>query len=226
MAGLFITASGTGIGKSFVTAALCHQLRDAGRPVRALKPVVSGLEEAPLEESDPGVLLRAMGREVTPGAVAAISPWQFKAPLSPDMAARMEGRELDMREIARWCKAQAGEGTTLVEGVGGCMVPLNHQHTVLDWMRELDWPVIVVGGSYLGSMSHTLTACHAVRVAGLAIKAVVLSETRPDAPVSTVCLQETALSLSYFIPEPIITVAYMTGDDAWMRAPNLLGEWL
>ena len=83
MSTLFVTATGTEIGKTLVTAALCHQLRGAGRPVRALKPVLSGYDPATLAESDPGVLLASLGEAVTEDAVARITPWRFAAPLSP-----------------------------------------------------------------------------------------------------------------------------------------------
>ena len=64
---LFVTATGTEIGKTLVTAALCHELRAAGRPVRALKPVLSGYDAATLADSDPGVLLASLGETATEG---------------------------------------------------------------------------------------------------------------------------------------------------------------
>ena len=78
----FITATGTDAGKTLITAALCHQLRAAGKAVNALKPVVSGFGPD-TSDSDPMILLRALGRDVTQEAIAAISPWRFAAPLSP-----------------------------------------------------------------------------------------------------------------------------------------------
>ena len=58
----FVTATGTGLGKTLVTAALCHQLRAQGRNVRALKPIVTGLSEAALNEGDPAILLKSLGK--------------------------------------------------------------------------------------------------------------------------------------------------------------------
>lgn len=223
MSGLFITSSGTGIGKTFVTAAMCHQLRARGDAVRAWKPVVSGLTEETLHESDPGMLLRAMGQEVTENAVARISPWRFRAALSPDMAARMEGGAVALDALVAWCRERETEGgITLVEGVGGCMVPLNDRDTVLDWMKALGWPVVMVGGSYLGAMSHLLTACKVVRDGGGRIARVVVSET----PGSEVSLDETVSSLKNYIPEPVITLPYQQGQDGWKTTPDLLSNWL
>ena len=101
MGALFVTGTGTAIGKTLVTAALCHELRARGRPVRALKPVLSGYDPADRHESDPGILLASLGEAVTEEAVAAITPWRFSAPLSPDMAAAREGRRLDLARHRR-----------------------------------------------------------------------------------------------------------------------------
>ena len=136
MSTLFVTATGTEIGKTLVTAALCHELRAAGQPVRALKPVLSGYDPATLADSDPGVLLASLGEAATEQAVASITPWRFSAPLSPDMAAAREGRRLDLAEILAYCRAAQGD-PLLIEGIGGAMVPLNERHTVLDWIAEL-----------------------------------------------------------------------------------------
>ena len=108
MSKLFVTATGTEIGKTLVAAALCHEFRAAGRRVRALKPVLSGYDPARLAESDPGILLASLGEAVTEEAVADITPWRFSAPLSPDMAAAREGRRLDLADIVAFCRAGRG----------------------------------------------------------------------------------------------------------------------
>jgi len=88
MSAIFITATGTDIGKTFVAAGLIRHWRAAGRTVEALKPVVTGFDPAAAAASDPGVLLTALGRPVTPAEIDSLAPWRFTAPLSPDMAAR------------------------------------------------------------------------------------------------------------------------------------------
>src|SRR5512142_3076249 len=83
----FITATGTDIGKTFVAEGLARAWRRRGRRVRALKPVMSGYAESDAAMSDAGRLLDACGEHATTETVAAISPWRFEAPLSPDRAA-------------------------------------------------------------------------------------------------------------------------------------------
>jgi dethiobiotin synthetase len=197
MSGLFITGTGTGIGKTLVATLLIAQLRGQGREVRALKPVISGFDPAEPGLTDTGLLLTAMGRPVTPNAVAEISPWRLAAPLSPDMAAAREGVALSAAEITAFCRAQERAGAvTLVEGVGGVMVPLNDTETTLHVMAALGWPAVLVTGSYLGTLSHTLTAAQALGDAEVPLAGVVISES-PESPVP---LAETAATLLRFLP--------------------------
>lgn len=196
MSAFFVTGSGTEIGKTFVTAALIHELRRRGRSVTALKPVASGFDSAHPENSDPGALLAALDEPVSTPALDRIAPWRFRAPLSPDMAAARESRALNFAALVEHSRSAivAVRGTLLIEGVGGVMVPLDERHTVLDWIAALRIPAIVVGGSYLGAISHVLTALDTLRSRGLAIASLVLNET----PQSTVALDEMAMTIARF----------------------------
>jgi len=181
--GVFVTGTGTDVGKTFVTAALVRHLRTASKAVDAYKPVVSGFDATNAAGSDPGILLAALGRDTTTDAISRIAPWRFAAPLSPDLAAKAEGRVLDFKALVDFSRDAAhARGTILIEGVGGIMAPLDETHTVLDWMSALRIPVLVVTGSYLGTISHTLTALHVLAQRNLDIAGVVVSEsTAPGA---------------------------------------------
>ena len=154
---LFVTGSGTGVGKTLVTAALAHQLSRAGKTVRAVKPVISGYTPATHRDSDTAVLLDSLGSDHSPEAIDRMSPFRFEAPLSPDMAAAREGRQLDFEALLHFCRdcAAGPEDILLIEGVGGVMVPLTRDKTVLDWIEAIDAPCLLVAGSYLGTISHT-----------------------------------------------------------------------
>lgn len=195
----FITASGTEIGKTYVTRQWIKALRAAGKNVAALKPVISGWES---EGSDTDLLLEALGRPVNNENRDKISPWRFHAPLSPDMAAALEGKSLSFEEVVDFCKQPYSEDVLFIEGVGGAMVPLNETYVVRDWIKALDIPAIVVIGSYLGAMSHALTTIEALKIADIDIAAVVLNETEE----STVGLGETRETLLRFIQEPLIVM--------------------
>jgi dethiobiotin synthetase len=211
MTAAFITGTGTDVGKTFVASALIHQFRRQSRTVTALKPVASGFDPTHVADSDPGALLAALGQAPTPEALDRIAPWRFAAPLSPDMAARREGRAIDFASLIEHSRAAvASADAALIEGVGGIMVPLDERRTVLDWMIALRLPLIVVGGSYLGAISHALTALDVVRRRNLTVAALVVNETQ----ASSVALDETAATIARFGGGvPIVTLPRL-GDAA------------
>lgn len=181
---LFIAGAGTEIGKTYVTAALVRHLRASGSRVRALKPLASGvppLDDPAFAESDTGRLLVAQGLAITPDSVASCSPWRFVAPLAPDLAAAREGRSLALDDLVGWCRARLGgarsDETVLIEGVGGLMSPVTEAATGLDWLKALELPALLVSGSYLGAISHALTAVETLRAHGVALMGVAVSES-------------------------------------------------
>ena len=220
----FITSSGTGIGKTLVTTALCWQLKQAAKHVTALKPVISGFTyDDP--DSDTAQILRSCGFSPNPKMMDTISPWRFSAALSPSMAARQEKRKISMDQVVGFCHEHAtlNVDVLLIEGAGGIMAPLTDKQTMLDLMVALGWPVILVGGSYLGSMSHTLTALETVIVQGLKVKALIISESQD----SKVSLVDTVEELTHFVPPsvPIIKIPRLrVEDEMWRAVPNI--RWI
>ena len=204
MSALFITATGTDCGKTFVTSGLLRHLRALGLPARALKPVVSGFDEAAPEGSDPAELLAALGEPLTAQTLAKIAPLRFKAPLAATMAARLEGRSLTLADILRVCEAamQDPRGPLLIEGAGGVMSPFAEGATCLDAIKALGLPCLLVAGTYLGAISHTLTALEAMRAAGCSPRAIALNESDG----SSVSLADTMAELAAFAPD-VATVA-------------------
>ena len=214
MTALFVTSTGTEIGKTFVAAELVRALRSRGRAVHALKPVITGFDPERAAESDTGRLLDALGQPLTQDAIEIVSPWRFAAPLSPDMAAAREGREIDWNALLAYCRraidrARSERDTvTLIEGIGGVMVPLDAKHTVLDWIAELRIPALLVAGSYLGTLSHTLTAAGMLAARNVALAGIVVneSETQPVSP------EQTAETLARFLPSVPIAVVPRDGS--------------
>lgn len=220
---LFVTSSGTEIGKTLVVTILAHQLRDRGESVRALKPVVTGFTPETAASSDTALILQSLGHAVTAEMIEAISPWRFAEPLSPDMAAAREGRRIDFDAIVEFCRdVETGDqDVLLIEGVGGVMAPLTETESVLDWMAALDVPVLLVVGSYLGTISHTLTAHETLKGRGLTPDAVIVSES-PESPVPPA---ETKTTLARFLGDLPITLLprLAAGEAIWRAAPDLLG---
>ena len=196
MSAVFITATGTDIGKTFVTAGLIRHVGASGGAIGAIKPIVSGFDPQAWQSSDSAVLLAALGRPVALVEVEAISPWRFKAPLSPDLASRREGRDIVFQDVVEFCRKSiaATRGMLLIEGVGGVMVPLDDRRTVLDLMSVLRIPVVLVAGSYVGTISHTLTALEIMARRNLDLAAVVVSESRESAA----SLEDTVATIARF----------------------------
>ena len=150
------------------------------------------------------MILRALGRPVDERSIAQVSPWRFSAALSPDMAAAREGKSVLLDDVAAFCgEAARRRGIVLVEGVGGVMSPIGRDFTNLDLIAALDVRVVLVAGTYLGTISHTLTACAALSARGRTPWAIVLSES-DDGPVSP---SETAQSIGRFVDAPIYVLA-------------------
>jgi len=199
MTALFVTSTGTDIGKTFVTRGTIRQLLARGRTVEVLKPVITGFDPRSAHQSDTGRLLSALGRPLTPVHIGAMSPYRFATPVSPDLAARLEGTVIDFAALTTFCREVIGrhEDALMIEGVGGIMVPLDGHHTVLDWMIEIDLPLLLVVGSYVGTLSHTLTALDVIDRHELKVAAVVVSET----PGSAASLNDTAATIRRFAPD-------------------------
>jgi len=174
---LFVAGTGTDLGKTHVACALLRTARARGATVDAFKPVVSGFDPNAPETSDPARLAAALGR---PDDWAKVSPRRYRAPLAPNLAARLEDETLVMADLVADCQtwlAGRDSAFALIEGAGGVMSPMTDDATNLDLMLALDLPVLLVAGSYLGTASHLLTALEVLRARGLTVAAIVISES-------------------------------------------------
>jgi dethiobiotin synthetase len=203
----FVTASGTDIGKTYVSTGLISALRKKGRAVDALKPLITDFTPKTAPGSDTALMLKALGRDVTEEAMAELSPWRYEAALAPDMAAAREGKSVPYDEVVALCarrRDDSPDGTVLiVEGAGGVLVPVDHTHTMCDFMGDLAATPILVVGSYLGTISHTLTALEALQSRDLHPIAIMVSET----PEAGIPLEDTCDAIRRFTGKvPVIPV--------------------
>lgn len=231
MKALFITATGTGLGKTLITAALAHQIRQKGEEVRVLKPLVTGFDADEMTGSDPAILLRAAGQAVDDKAIERLSPFRFAAPLAPLEAAAKEGRHLSFDKVLEFCRRTVAESsaTLLIEGLGGAFVPLGGGRTIAELIAALDIPALVIGGSYVGCQSHMIATCRALEGAGVSCTAILVNRQPADGPP----VAETAAALGPCCGAlPILTVGRLSGPGPlWEQVPDLtkalrLGEHL
>ena len=177
MDGLFVTGTGTEVGKTVVAAAIARTAAAAGLEVAVFKPAVSGLDDD--GEADHALLRRAAGSSQSDDEIA---PYRYGPAVSPHLGAELAGEAIDPPRL-RSAAAEAGTGADLlvVEGVGGWLVPLTSDYLVRDFARELGFSVVVAAAPGLGTINHTLLTVAAVRSAGLEVATVVLTPW-PDSP--------------------------------------------
>lgn len=182
MRGLFVTGTGTGVGKSVVAAALIAALADRGLKVAAFKPAVSGLDEPAAGWPPDHELLAAATGWQSPRDV---SPHLFGPPVSPHLAATESGVSIALDSLVESLMAISERADlTICEGVGGLLVPLSGDPdlSVLDLAKAVDLPVVVVTHPGLGTISDTRLTVDRLVAEGLTVAAVVISDwpARPD----------------------------------------------
>ena len=175
--GVFVTGTGTEVGKTVVAALIARTLAGAGTRVAVFKPAVTGLDDP--GEPDHELLRRAAGSEQGDEEIA---PYRYGPPASPHLAASLAGEEIDPARL-RAAAASAAEGADqlVCEGVGGLLVPLAAGYTVRDLAAGLALPLVVAASPGLGTINHTLLTLEAARSAGLEVAMVVLTPW-PDVP--------------------------------------------
>jgi dethiobiotin synthetase len=175
--GVFVTGTGTEVGKTVVAATIAKTLADDGQRVAVFKPAVTGLDEG--VETDHALLRRASGSNQSDEEIA---PYCYGPPASPHLAAALAGEEIDPERLRQAAAAAAAETDAIIcEGVGGLLVPLSPAYLVRDLAADLGYPLVVVAGPGLGTINHTLLTLEAARAAGLDLAAVVLNPW-PDQP--------------------------------------------
>ena len=221
--GLFITGTGTGVGKTYVGALIVRALRDVGKRVGVYKPVASGCETrgSELVSPDAVTLWEAAGR---PGTLEQVCPQVFAAPLVPHLAARAEGRLVD-RELLRngleyW---QENSDVVVVEGAGGLMSPISDNDYNVNLAVAFGYPLLVVSANELGTINHTLLTLIVARSYvddGLNASGVVLNSPRPTGGDPSV--ESNANQLALRCGAPLLTTVPHGGE---FERGSIGGRW-
>ncbi|HEU4392999.1 MAG TPA: dethiobiotin synthase [Solirubrobacterales bacterium] len=199
-AGVFVTGTGTEVGKTVVAAAIAHTLAAEGKRVAVFKPAVTGLDELPADGpisrrggdlsahrplADHELLRMGAGSGQSDEEIA---PYRYGPPASPHLAAEMAGEEIEPGRLLAAARTAAASADALVcEGVGGLLVPLAGRlckpmgdksappYLVRDFAADLGLPLVVAASPGLGTINHTLLTIEVARAAGLEVAAVVLT---------------------------------------------------
>lgn len=227
--GVFITGTDTGVGKTRVGMALAHLLTGRGLRVRVRKPVESGCLVGPggeLHPQDAMALSQAAGQTES---LDRVCPYRLMAALSPERAAALEGTALTLGDLYTACRTDVGDDDfLLVEGAGGFYAPIAHGALNADLAGGLGLPVLVVAADRLGTLNHTLLTIEAIRMRGLALAGVVLSQPLPQTDPQ----MDNAADLERWLQRPVLRLPHGSdaGADAWQREAAglspLLDAWI
>ena len=184
MTSLFITGTDTGIGKTLVGCGIAAALTAQGKRVGVLKPAETGCDRRD------GVLypddaMRLAGYAQSKLPIETVCPYRFSPPVAPSVAAEQAGVTIQPERIVKVFQTIAGQHeVTLVEGAGGLLVPLVGRYAFADLARDLGIPILVVVGSKLGALNHTLLTLHCIEARGLPLAGYILNhptQTADDA---------------------------------------------
>jgi len=169
--GIFVTGTGTEVGKTIVAAAIARTLVVAGRSVGVFKPAVTGLDQG--GEPDHALLRRAAASRQSDEEIA---PYRYGPPMSPHLAAELAGEWIEPARLVEGAlRAARGNDFLVCEGVGGLLVPLCRDYKVIDLAIRLSMPLVIAASPGLGTINHTLLTIEAARAAGLTVAGVVLT---------------------------------------------------
>lgn len=185
MNGVFVTGTGTEVGKTVVASVIARMAASQGNEVKVFKPAVSGLDEladrrgreASWDDArllaDHELLRLAAGSDQSDDEIA---PFRFGPAVSPHLAAALANTEILPEEIEdAAARAMEDCDTFVAEGVGGFLVPLTDDYLIRDFAVFCDLPVVVVANPWLGTISDTLLTVESVRDAGLEVVSVVIT---------------------------------------------------
>lgn len=168
----FVTGIGTDVGKSWATGWLACRYANEGKSVITQKFIQTGNTTA---SEDIEVHRRIMGISMTEEDREMITaPEIFTYPCSPDLAAKIDNREIDFEKIGKCTEIlESRYDVVLIEGAGGIMVPLKGEYLTIDYIKENNLPTIVVTNGQLGSINHTLLTLFAIEKYGIKLSEVV-----------------------------------------------------
>ncbi len=190
----FITGIGTDVGKSWATGWLANRFAFEGKSVITQKFIQTGNVG---RSEDIEVHRKIMGIPMTEeDRLMLTAPEIFSYPCSPDLASKIDNREIDFKEIeAASEELERRYDVVLIEGAGGIMVPLKGEYLTIDYIKDKNLPTVVVTNGQLGSINHTLLTLEAIRQRGITLSEVIYNHFFDKDP--TICADTIAYLRKY-----------------------------
>jgi dethiobiotin synthetase len=209
----FITGTDTDCGKTYVTSQLINYYSHAV----AIKPIASGCFQVEDQwvSSDAQQLVNKNKLHCN-----LINPWRFQMAVSPHIAAQKQGTTIDLNEVAEYClNFYLPEIETLfIEGAGGILVPLNEEHTWIDFLKKTKIPAILVVGMKLGCINHALLSYFALKTHGIECVGWIANCITPH----MLAFEENIATLTRFMQVPLLATVTHKGSieiqqSSWFR---------
>lgn len=227
MAGIFVTGTDTGVGKTLVSAALLHAIRLLGHSAVGMKPVAAGAEQVDGVWANEDVLTLTAASSIA-APPAWVNPYLFRDAVAPHIAAERKGVRIEIPRIVEAWEGLAGTADwVVVEGVGGFRVPLDDHRDSADLAVALGLPIVLVVGMRLGCINHALLTAEAIAARGLDLAGWFANRIDPD----MTAYEENLAALTARLPAPCLAELPWQATASPERAarnipPYRLGKWL
>jgi len=179
--GIFVTGTDTGVGKTYAACLLGRRLRQAGMAVRPFKPVESGCLPGPDGKPFPADAAALRDAMLPTLPLSAVCFYPLAAALSPHLAARLEGKAIDLDWMRRTIVENAGASDLLlVEGAGGIAVEIQEGYSFARLAHDLSFPALVVAENRLGVLNHLQLTTRYLADEGVPLLGVILNDRTPS----------------------------------------------
>lgn len=219
-AGLFITGTDTGVGKTLIAGGIAHVLTQQGLRVGVFKPIATGchMEKGKLVSDDAKFLVQCSNCSC---GLAVVNPITYATPAAPIVAAEIEDRHIDYGRIEDAYRFICEHhDIVIVEGIGGIRVPVSKRVDVLELADQFGMPIVVVARPNLGTINHTLLTVDAIRINDLPFAGVVINGHKHDS--ADPAEKTAARIISEFDDIKILSVVPF--DPASSVEKNILGQ--
>ncbi|WP_338453381.1 dethiobiotin synthase [Niallia oryzisoli] len=181
MKGFFITGTDTDVGKTIISSGLAAVLKEKNVDVGVFKPLLSGIVRE--DHASDTSLLKELSQ--TSLSHEDITPFQFKEPLAPYVAAKLEGKLVGLEDVlSHWGKIRDKHECFIVEGAGGISVPLGEGFLVSDLVKALQLPIVIVARPNLGTFNHIFLTVQYAKSVGLSIAGIVINGISDDPDIA------------------------------------------
>ncbi len=211
--GFFVTGTDTGVGKTIITAALIKVISRLGFTTGGMKPIESGcLQQGDVLVPSDGMFIKTIAHMEE--NIRNITPCCFKCPLAPLPASESEDISVDFEKINKaFADISGNYDVVIVEGIGGLLVPITKNYSVIDMAKDFNLPLIVVSRPSLGTINHTMLTVNYAIKEGLRVAGIIINYSQP--PENTLAETTNPEIIKQISPVPVIGIfPYLTDMES------------